>query len=141
MYAAPFCAVSITRVARITNTAANGLRTEFGCLPRSSPLIFVLTAHFEGAITDQKQTGILFSAQDYIQRVDYTGRMIRPDKRGAIPGHLPPILQRLNLNQKQWLENTTQFEHHFYRKFGNTKTTSSRYWIKIRFKTTFSVAP
>ncbi|MEE8057960.1 MAG: hypothetical protein V3T17_09000 [Pseudomonadales bacterium] len=59
-----------------------------------------LLAHFEGAITDQKQTGILFSAQDDIQRVDYTGRMIRSDKRDAIPGHLPPTLQRLNLNQK-----------------------------------------
>ncbi|MEE8056483.1 MAG: hypothetical protein V3T17_01420 [Pseudomonadales bacterium] len=37
-------------------------------------------AHFEGAITKQQQTGILFSAQDFIQLVDYTGKMIRPEK-------------------------------------------------------------
>jgi len=78
-------------------------------------------AHVEGNITEQQQTGILFGLQDYIQRVDYTGRMIRPDKRGSIPGHLPPILQRLNLNQKQWLENATAFEQNFYRKFGRKR--------------------
>jgi hypothetical protein len=51
--------------------------------------------------------------------VDYTGRIIRPDKCGAIAGHLPPILQRLNLDQKEWLENATTFEQQFYRKFGH----------------------
>ncbi len=78
-------------------------------------------AHFEGTITEHQQTGILFSVEDYIQLVDYTGRIIRPDKRGAIPSSLPPILQRLSLNQQQWLENTTQFEQLFYRKFGHKK--------------------
>ncbi|KKL66382.1 hypothetical protein LCGC14_2145550 [marine sediment metagenome] len=77
--------------------------------------------HFEGSINAHKQTGIVFSLQNYIQLVDYTGRIIRPDKRGSIPDHLPPILQRLNLNQKQWLENTTQFEQIFYRKFGRKR--------------------
>ena len=77
--------------------------------------------HFEGNVTEHKQTGILFSEKDYLQLVDYTGRIIRPDKRGAIPDHLPPILQRLNLDQKQWMENTTKFEQFFYRKFGRKR--------------------
>lgn len=44
-------------------------------------------ARFEGDVTNQKQRGVLFSAEDYIQLVDYTGRIIRPGKRGAIPQH------------------------------------------------------
>jgi REP element-mobilizing transposase RayT len=77
--------------------------------------------HFEGGITEHKQAGILFSERDYLQLVDYTGRMIRFNKRGAIPSHLPPILERLNLNQKQWLDNSTKFEQLFYRKFGRKR--------------------
>ncbi|KKK57100.1 hypothetical protein LCGC14_3057910, partial [marine sediment metagenome] len=61
------------------------------------------------------------SAKDYLQLVDYTGRLIRPDKRGAIPAHLPSILQRLNLDQSEWMENTTHFERDFYRKFGQRR--------------------
>ena len=78
-------------------------------------------AHFEGSVIEQKQLGILFSAKDYLQLVDYTGRLIRPDKRGSTPAHLPPILQRLNLGQNEWMENTTQFEREFYRKFGQKR--------------------
>ena len=66
-------------------------------------------ARFEGNLTDQQQRGILFSTEDYIQLVDYTGRIIRSDKRGAIPSHFPPILERLNLDQKEWLDNLSNF--------------------------------
>jgi hypothetical protein len=38
----------------------------------------------------REQIGILFSLKDYLQLVDTTGRMIRADKRGAIPINLPP---------------------------------------------------
>ena len=69
-------------------------------------------------MTEQKQTGILFGLQDYIQLVGYTDRIIRPDKGGFISSQLPPILQRLNLDQQQWMENATTFEKNFYRKFG-----------------------
>ena len=35
--------------------------------------------------------------------VDHTGRIMRSDKRGAIPTHLAPILERLNLDPTAWL--------------------------------------
>ena len=72
-------------------------------------------------MTNQQQRGILFSTEDYIQLVDYTGRIIRPDKRGAIPSHYPPILQRLNLDQKEWLDCSTKFEQLFYCRFGHRR--------------------
>ena len=73
--------------------------------------------HFEGGITEQQQRGILYNIRDYIELVDYTGRILCPNKRGAIPSQLAPILQRLNLSQKQWLENATTFEQLYYKKF------------------------
>jgi REP element-mobilizing transposase RayT len=65
---------------------------------------------FEGALVDPPQQGILFNLSDYLQLVDYTGRAIRPGKRDAIAGTLPPILQRLNVSQQDWLTRATQFE-------------------------------
>jgi len=43
------------------------------------------------------------SLDDYLTLVDETGRLIRSDKRGAIPAHLAPILARLDLDLDIWL--------------------------------------
>lgn len=43
------------------------------------------------------------SVDDYLELVDATGRIIRNDKRGCIPDHLLPILQRLDLGLQSWL--------------------------------------
>ncbi len=67
-------------------------------------------AQFEGSVKNSYQKGILFSIKDYLELVDYTGRAIVPNKRGAIPLNLPPILERLCLDRKTWLQNSTQFE-------------------------------
>jgi REP element-mobilizing transposase RayT len=40
--------------------------------------------------------------EEYLELVDATGRVIRPDKRGAIPGHLQPILVRLDIDESAW---------------------------------------
>jgi hypothetical protein len=40
--------------------------------------------------------------EDYLLLVDWTGRAIRDDKRGAIDDHLPPIIQRLNIDSDAW---------------------------------------
>ncbi len=41
---------------------------------------------------------------DYLTLVDETGRIIRSGKRGAIPAHLAPILERLDLDLDAWLD-------------------------------------
>jgi hypothetical protein len=53
---------------------------------------------------ETKRDGIPFSFNDYLQLVDWTGRSIRKDKRGAIDNSLPPILQRLNIDKDAWIE-------------------------------------
>jgi hypothetical protein len=35
---------------------------------------------------------------EYLQLLDWTGRQLKPGKRGAIPKNSPPILDRLNLS-------------------------------------------
>ncbi|WP_086931714.1 transposase [Agarilytica rhodophyticola] len=72
---------------------------------------------FEGNIVNQNQIGILFSLKEYLNLVDYTGRIIRHNKRGKISALLPPILERLNLSQKEWLRNVTYFENIYYSRF------------------------
>ncbi|WP_295873048.1 transposase [uncultured Zhongshania sp.] len=72
---------------------------------------------FDGNITDQEQHGILFNLNDYLELVDHTGRALRNDKRGAIALHLPPILERLGIDRKAWLNNATAFEQIYRQRF------------------------
>lgn len=57
--------------------------------------------------------GIAYSAIDYCELVDCTGRCIRKDKAGHIDNINSPILARLGINTDQWLTLTTEFEQHF----------------------------
>ncbi|WP_227663044.1 hypothetical protein [Marinobacter daqiaonensis] len=65
---------------------------------------------FEGVVRNEPQLGILFSLSDYLELVDYTGRILNPNKRGHIPEDQPPILKRLGLSTDEWLVEATEFE-------------------------------
>lgn len=45
----------------------------------------------------------------YLEILDWTGRQIVDEKPGVIPDHLPPILSRLSINPKHWLESASRF--------------------------------
>lgn len=70
-------------------------------------------AKFVGNPKDTMPQGLPFHFKDYLELVDWTGRIIRQDKRGAINSELPPILERLDIEVDQWLKLTTQFESRF----------------------------
>jgi REP element-mobilizing transposase RayT len=72
---------------------------------------------FENRLTNDLQNGILFSLEEYLALVDWTGRIIRSDKRGHINNDLPPILDRLQITARQWRINATQFEAIHPRRF------------------------
>ena len=57
--------------------------------------------------------GLPFRLTDYIKLVDWTGRIIRNDKRGYINNELSPILERLNIEPKHWHYMTQHFESRF----------------------------
>ncbi|MCR8924331.1 transposase [Dasania sp. GY-MA-18] len=70
-------------------------------------------AKFIGNPREPMPQGLPFQLKDYIELVDWTGRIIRSDKRGAISQQLPPILERLAIQPQQWLTLSTQFESRF----------------------------
>jgi len=87
----------------------------------SSGLFIKPLAKFEGSVTQKTQNGILFNLEDYLKLVDYSGRLLHPNKRGAISESLPPILQRLNLSSKEWLEQATKFETCYQKQFAKPR--------------------
>jgi REP element-mobilizing transposase RayT len=68
---------------------------------------------FAGNPRKDMPEGIPFQLTDYLELVDWTGRILREDKRGAIPDNLPTILQRLNIDTRNWLYLSTTFESPF----------------------------
>ena len=70
--------------------------------------------------SNPEKIGLPFVLRDYLELVDWTGRILRKKqlpsgyKRGKISATLPPILERLALDQDSWHILTTEFE----RKFG-----------------------
>lgn len=77
---------------------------------------------FEGNVTLNEQQGVLFSLYDYLELVDFTGRILRDDKRGAIALHQPPILKRLGIDRKTWLNNATAFENIYNKRFAKKRS-------------------
>ena len=68
---------------------------------------------FAGNPREEMPKGLPFRLEDYLELVDWTGRILRDDKRGAIPAHLPPILERLQIAPRYWLHMTKHFESRF----------------------------
>jgi len=64
--------------------------------------------------------GIAFALIDYIELVEWTGQVIRSDKRGFIDKTEPPILQRLGQDTDNWLALTQNFEETFSTMAGST---------------------
>ncbi len=46
--------------------------------------------------------GLPYTLLDYVELVDWTARIIRADKKGAIASHTPPILQRLGFSAAEF---------------------------------------
>ena len=77
-------------------------------------------------MNNTEQAGIIFDQVDYIKLVDWTGRIIRDDKRGAITETLPPILVRLNIDIDAWLLQTQHFEQHYQALFSKRRQRAKR---------------
>ena len=60
-----------------------------------------------------------FNQIDYLQLVEWTGRIIRNDKRGFIDPSTPDVLDRLTIEPKRWLSTATRFEATHRQRFGN----------------------
>ena len=68
---------------------------------------------FVGNPREPMPQGLPFKLSDYLELLDWTGRIIREDKRGAIKTNTPKILSRLNIETKNWLHSAQHFERSF----------------------------
>jgi hypothetical protein len=68
---------------------------------------------FVGNPRQDMPKGLPFRLTDYLELVDWTGRVMREDKRGRISSDLPPILDRIQIDPKHWLYLTSHFESRF----------------------------
>ena len=67
---------------------------------------------------------VFMTLAEYLQLLDWTGRQLKPGKRGAIPKNAPPILDRLDLSVELWLHAVEQFGK---RRTANLVTPASRF--------------
>ena len=68
---------------------------------------------------------IPFAFDDYLELVDATGRVIREDKRGYIPGETPKILERLNIDPEPFVATTTRMLQQFSTAIGTPEHLSA----------------
>ncbi|MEQ9407750.1 MAG: hypothetical protein RIK87_08475, partial [Fuerstiella sp.] len=58
----------------------------------------------------------------YLELLDWTGRALRSDKRGHIPAHLKPILERLGVDSANWCDVVEKFGRVFKRAAGTSSS-------------------
>lgn len=58
---------------------------------------------------------------EYLELLDWSGRQLRANKRGAIPNHLAPILERLGIEGKELLDTLENFPRLFRRLVGRAE--------------------
>ena len=71
-----------------------------------SPRVLPLVAEGTEASEDTDAVSVTvcdFRLLDYLELVDWTGRVVRQGKRGSISTRLPPIMHRLRISPEAWL--------------------------------------
>lgn len=73
-------------------------------------------------MADSIETGFRLAIPfpEYLQVVNYTGRMLRPDKHGRIVAELPPALHRLEQTRlSEWLDDMSHLSRRYCRAIGS----------------------
>lgn len=56
---------------------------------------------------------------EYLELVDWTGRLVRGDKRGYIPSAVPPIMRRVHMSGDEWTREIRHYGKWYYRAVGS----------------------
>ena len=62
---------------------------------------------------DETSDHLPFRLHDYLELLDHTGRIVRDDKRGFIPGHQPRLLDTLGVAPHEWLATVRHLQGRF----------------------------
>lgn len=74
---------------------------------------------FVGDMYQQNPDGLTYSLIDYIELLDWTGRVIRPDKRGSISANHPLLLHSLGIDEDSWIELASSFGQNYQGSVGS----------------------
>jgi hypothetical protein len=74
------------------------------------------------------------TVDEYLKLLDWTGRQVRLDKRGAIPADLAPILDRLQITGELWVATVLPFRRS-HPPIANHVVTAKTGWQSFHFKT------
>lgn len=80
---------------------------------------------FVGNPREPMPQGLPFKLSEYLELLDWTGRIVRDDKCGAITNSTPKILSRLNIETKNWLQSAQHFESSFKQFAGKIESIKS----------------
>lgn len=70
---------------------------------KPEPMANNTRVHLVAFGSEGQKARIPFGLREYLQLVDWTGRAVRPNKRGHIDAGLPPLLTRLNIDSSAWV--------------------------------------
>lgn len=62
------------------------------------------------------------SCAEYLELVEWTGRIIRSDKRGYIGSTMPTLAGRLRMDERQWIREIKHYGKWYYRAVGSIGT-------------------
>ena len=88
---------------------------------------------------DQLETAedpLPYYLRHYLELVDWTGRAVRNDKKGAIPKNLEPILEHLGFDESSWLEGIKLFGRPIFQAIGPSNRmrqaakANQRFWYR-----------
>ncbi len=99
--------VAKTKAANVSKESRAGKSTTGESLNTVIPRLL----GFAGKLDDD--SGLPFSLKDYLELVDWSGRAVRADKKGFIPGSMPPILSRLSIAPDPLLRYLSRQENGF----------------------------
>lgn len=80
---------------------------------------------FIGRTAHTYHRGLPFTIRDYAALLEFTGRILRPDKRGYIDASVPSIINTVGLTVYQWTKVTQNIESWFGTQISSDKISSS----------------
>ena len=80
-----------------------------------------------------RQRTMTLKLKDYIELVEWTGQHIIHPGKAHTPAHLTSVLERLNINQDNWLYQIKGYGNHYYRAVG-PMTALINYADKLKLK-------
>jgi REP element-mobilizing transposase RayT len=91
--------------------------------PENKPI--KLLYGFVGDKAQDTSQGIPFSLIDYLELLDWTSRVLRDDKRGAILGTQPQLLDVLGIDDQTWCELASSFGKNYQGAVGSLEELAS----------------